>query len=330
LVRQLGVQVIGEPVSGSGLDDLTDAQLAVLLEENNIFGRIRPDQKERIVRVLQAHGHYVAMTGDGVNDVPALKQADLAVAMESGTSIARGVSGIVLLGDSFKAFVAATAEARSVLGNASRLTKLFLLKSLYTYVIVLATSFIGLGFPFLPRQGSVTALLTLGIPAFFISISKAPPLSGQDFTRSVLRFAIPAAIATSIASVSVHLLVEGFLDRSVEESRTMVTITLALMGVWFMLQVLGFEGASWRNPFRPTLVSLLAFLLILLLLWTLYTPWLRDFFDFTAVSEDEWAIVGAAVAAGLILQFVISRYWQQILAFMTAEPPEGVIRGKDV
>jgi cation-transporting ATPase E len=330
LMSQLGIAVLGEPVAGPDLDDLADDQLGELLESRNVFGRIRPDQKQRIVKVLQARGHYVAMTGDGVNDVPALKAADLAVAMESGTSIARGVSGIVLLGDSFKAFVAATGEARSVLGNSSRLTKLFLLKSLYSYAIVLATSFIGLSFPFLPRQGSVTAVLTLGIPALFISISKAPPLSGQDFTRSVLRFAIPAAIAASIASVSVHLLVEGFLDRSVEESRTMVTITLALMGTWFMLQVLGFEGASWRSPFRPTLVTILAALLVALLLWTLYTPWLRDFFDFTAVSEDEWAIIGVAVASGLVLQFVVSRYWQQILDFLIAEPPEGAIRGKDI
>ena len=170
------------------------------------------------------------MVGDGANDVQALRAADVAVAMASGTATARAVAGIVLLNDSFEALIRGAKEATAVLGNAARLSKLFIAKSLYAYLLIVATNMLRLDFPFLPRHGSLTALLTLGIPAVFIAISIPPPGAGRDFTRNVLKWALPASLALAVAAIGVHLLTAGLLDRNIEEARTLVSLTMGITG----------------------------------------------------------------------------------------------------
>jgi cation-transporting ATPase E len=152
---------------------MNEEQVARAVDENSVFGRIAPAQKARIVQALRTDGHFVAMVGDGANDVQALRAADIAVAMASGTSTARGVAGIVLLSDSFEALIRGVKEADSVLGNSARLSKLFIAKSFYIYLLIVATNMLGLSFPFLPRHGGLTSLLTLGIPG---SSSPSPHL----------------------------------------------------------------------------------------------------------------------------------------------------------
>ena len=164
LLAQLGIELRGGAISGPQLARLEGEEFVDAVESHSIFGRIDPNQKAEIVEAIKARGHFVAMVGDGANDVRALRAADVAVAMASGTSTARGVAGIVLLDDSFAALIQGTREATFVLGNIGRLSKLFVTKSVYAFLLILATNMLGLDFPFLPRQGSVLSLLTLGIP----------------------------------------------------------------------------------------------------------------------------------------------------------------------
>jgi cation-transporting P-type ATPase E len=329
LVSQLGIALKGGVIAGEELEQLEGAEFARAIEANSIFGRVRPQLKARIVTGLQEAGHFVAMVGDGANDVQALRQADVAVSMASGTEIARAVAGIVLLEDSFAAFVAATGEAQAVLGNCARLSKLFLAKSLYAFLIIVATSMLGLNFPFLPRHGSLTALLTLGIPAVFISASVPPPGAGRDFTRNVLRFALPAAFALAGVAILVHLLTDGLFGRPVAESRTLVSVTLGIAGLCFMLQVLGLEGASLHNITRPLLSLVLSGLLLAGLVLTLETAWLRRFFDFTPMGAGQWTVVGVAVVLALSGRYLLSHYWQNVVDFATARPTgEAVPRGR--
>jgi cation-transporting ATPase E len=331
VVNQLGIQLPGGVVSGPDLEGLDGQELTDAVESASIFGRIAPEQKARIVSALRRGGHFVAMVGDGANDVQALRSADVAIAMESGTSVARAVAGIVLMKDSFAAFVEGTREARSVLGNSARLSKLFLAKSLYAFLIIVATNMLGLNFPFLPRHGSLTALLTLGIPAVFISASVPPLDAGRDFTRTVLRFGLPAAFSLASVAIVVHLITEGLVGRPVEEARTLVSVTLGITGLFFMLEVLGLQGASFRNPTRPVLTTALVAALLVVLLFTLNTPWLRQFFAFTPVGPLQWAAIGAAVAAALAGQFVLSRQWPAILDFLVATPgPDDRPRGRPI
>ena len=335
LVRQLGIDLTGGHVSGAELEAMTDPQFHDAVERNSVFGRIAPDQKARIVTALRDNKHFVAMIGDGANDVRALRAADVAVAMESGTQTARAVAGIVLLKDSFAAFVQGTAEAQAVLGNSAQLSKLFITKSFYAFLIIICADMLQLDFPFLPRHGSLTSLFTLGIPTLFIAFTKPPPRAGANWTNAVLRFAMPAAFALAAATVSVHLLTEGFLNRPIEDSRTLVSLTIGIVGIYFMVLVIGFDGVSrdmrGRQLLRPATTMFFGFALVGLFVLTIYTPAIRDFFDFVTVGADEWGIVIPAVIAAMVGQYVLSRNWREILAWIIKQPEaEELDRGRAV
>ena len=320
LLQQLQIQTAGGAIAGSELDRLSEEAFAEAVESRSIFGRISPQQKRAIVESLRDQGRFVAMVGDGANDVHALRAADVAVAMESGTSTARAVAGIVLVRDSFSALIRGAQEATFVLGNSARLSKLFVAKSVYAYLLIFATNLLGLEFPFLPRHGSLTAMLALGIPAIFISISIPPPQAGKDYLTNVLRFALPAGISLAIVAMLVQVFVEWAFNQGTEESRTLVSLVIGFTSIGFMIEVLGFEGASFRSLTRPVMTLFLGGLLGFALVLTVYTPWLRDFFDFSPINAGEWAVVGVGTAAALAGQYYVSHHWREIIAFMLATP----------
>ncbi len=330
LIQQLDIDLKGGIISGAELERLDEEEFGAAVEEHSIFGRIAPEQKQNIIKALKERQHYVAMVGDGANDVRALREADVAVAMESGTGTARAVSGIILREDSFAAFIRATAVAQSVLGNTSQLTKLFITKSFYAYLLIVASEMLSLDFPFLPRHGSLTALFTLGIPTLFISLTTPPPTAGRDFSNSVLRFAIPASLALAIAAVTVHLLAQGFLDRPLKDSQTLVALVIGIVGLFYMVQVIGFEGTTFGKwGVRPVLTTVFGALLLVSFILVLYAPPLRRFFDFTAPGVDEWAIVIPAVIGAMIGQYFISRRWREIIGWIMRDPGgTEVLRGR--
>ncbi len=331
LVHQLGITLPGGTISGADLDALDETRFQAAVQRNSIFGRIAPAQKARIVQALRGQGHFVAMVGDGANDVQALRAADVAVSMASGTGTARAVAGIILLNDSFEALIRGVKEATAVLGNSARLSKLFLAKSIYAFLLIVATNMLRLDFPFLPGQGSLTALLSLGIPAVFISISIPPPDAGRDFTKNVLRFALPASLSIAAASITVHLVTDGLMGQTTEESRTLVSLVLGITGLFLVVEVLGFEGASFRSLTRPVMTTVLAAGLLAALVFTVYTPVTRDFFDFTPMGVGDWVVVAVASVCAIAGQFLISRFWPQIVNLLVARPgPADELRGRAI
>ncbi len=331
LVQQLGIHLRGGLITGTALERLSPVEVADAVEEHSVFGRVAPQQKEQIIAALQANGRYVAMVGDGANDVRALRQADVGVAMESGASTAKGVAAIVLRNDSFAALVRGTGVAQSVLGNASQLSKLFVAKSFYAFLIIFISNMMGLEFPFLPRHGSLTALFTLGVPAVFITLTRPPRAAGQDFLSSTMRFAIPASLALAVAAVSVHLLTEGILGRPVEDARTLVSTTIGIVGLAYMVEVIGYQGATRDNLMRPALVTFFGLALLGVFILTLYTPPLRSFFDFSPLSAGEWAIITVAVAAAMAGKWALSTYSAQITRRLTGQQYEELAsRGRAV
>ena len=322
LVQQLGIRLAGGLITGAQLERLSGDEFADAVEENSVFGRIAPQQKEQIVAALQANGHYVAMVGDGANDVRALRQADVGVAMESGANTAKGVAAIVLRDDSFEALVKGSGIAQSVLGNASQLSKLFVTKSFYAFLIIFISNMMGLEFPFLPRHGSLTALFTLGVPAVFITLTKPPRAAGHDFLSSTMRFAIPASLALAVSAVAVHLLTEGILGRPVEDARTLVSTTIGIVGLAYMVEVIGYQGATRENLMRPALVTFFGIALLGVFILTLYTPPLRNFFDFSPLSAAEWAIIAVAVAFAMTGKWALSTYAAQIMRRLTGQKYE--------
>ena len=183
--------------------------LAEAALENTIFCRIKPEQKKALVGALVGAGRYVAMIGDGVNDVPALKRARMAVAMGSGAQVTKGVADVVLLKDQFSRLPEAVGEGRRIARNIHRLGRLYLTKTVYAATLILLVAVPGFAFPFLPRHLTVAAFLTIGIPSFVLALVPSDgPLYRGRLLRALAAFAVPAGVATALASILSFFLVD--------------------------------------------------------------------------------------------------------------------------
>ena len=203
LARQAGLMGDLPAVSGVDLDAMDDATLAAVAKRTIVFGRIAPTQKERLVGALRAAGGYVAMIGDGVNDVLSLKRSDLAVAMASGSQATRSVADIILTDDSFDALAPAVQEGQRILNGMFDILGLFLARIATMGLIILSSLVIGI-FPIALRNASAVTLLSVGIPAALLAIwAQAGPVRREPLGQTILRFVVPAAGLSSLLGLSV-------------------------------------------------------------------------------------------------------------------------------
>ncbi|MFI5845158.1 HAD-IC family P-type ATPase [Catenuloplanes sp. NPDC051500] len=193
----------GDPVPGADLDGLDDAALDAVVAGTTVFGRVAPEHKERIVRSLRRQGRYVAMIGDGVNDARALKQAQVGVAMRSGSTVTRDVADIVLTDDSFAVLPPAQEEGRRIISGISISLYVFLARVASQGLVILAVTMLGLGFPYTPTQVGLT-LFTVGIPTAFLTFWAAPARPDPHLLRNLIRFVMPAAVVTAGFGTAVY------------------------------------------------------------------------------------------------------------------------------
>lgn len=273
LATQAGIAVKGPVVSGLDLDSMDNATLSAAVEESTIFGRITPPQKERLVRALRQRGHYVAMTGDGVNDVLALKQADLAIAMRSGSQVARGVADIVLLNDSFAVLPAAFREGQRILNGMEDVTRLFLARTGSQALLILAVSLLGERFPLTPKQNAVLALLTVGIPTIFLAAWARPGLPPRRLLPSAGHFVVPAMLTIAGVALTVYLFFTS-VTNDVALARTALTVTTVLCGL-ILIPYVRPPSEAWTGGTvlsgdrRPALLALaLLAVFLVVLVWT--------------------------------------------------------------
>jgi len=310
-------------VEGSDLPEDPD-ELAKVALANTIFCRIKPEQKKALVGALVGAGRYVAMIGDGVNDVPALKQARMAVAMGSGTQVTKGVADIVLLKDEFSRLPEAVGEGRRIARNIHRLGRLYLTKTVYAAALILLVAVPGFAFPFLPRHLTVAAFLTIGIPSFVLALMPSDgPLYRGRLLRALAAFAVPAGVATALASILSFFLVDSIAGASLQAGRTAATTTLIVLGLCFILLLErgpGREHIAIQSNMLAMVAALgAAFAGILAL------PPLRDFFDLSLLSAPEWFLALFSAAAGLTIASVLWRVPQiERLEAPPAEPEEAV------
>ena len=226
------------------------AELADALEHYTTFGRVRPDQKRAIVRALQSHGHTVAMTGDGVNDVLALKDADIGVAMGSGSPASRAVAQIVLLDNRFATLPYVVGEGRRVIGNIERVANLFLTKTVYSVLLALLVGLAGLGsklfgadpllYPFQPIHVTIAAWFTIGIPAFILSLAPNKERAQPGFVRRVVTAALPSGLVVGAATFISYL--AAYHGRAATQEQqiqasTAALITLLIAALWVLAVV---------------------------------------------------------------------------------------------
>jgi cation-transporting ATPase E len=223
---------VNEPVDARTLpEDITE--LGAILARENVFGRVSPDQKRAMVKALQAKGHVVAMTGDGVNDALALKDADIGIAMGSGAQATKAIAELVLLDNKFSEMPHVLAEGRRVIANIERVANLFVIKNVYSLFLALAVTVAALPYPFLPRHLSVLSALTIGIPAFFLSLAPNNQRYIPGFLRRVLSFAVPTGIVIAIL-IFVSYLTISSQGGSPQLGSTVAASVVMIVGVWVL------------------------------------------------------------------------------------------------
>lgn len=292
IAAHAGIPGADHPVDARDLPDDPEA-LADVLEGASVFGRVTPAQKRAMVGALQSRGHTVAMTGDGVNDVLALKDADLGIAMGSGAGATRSVAQIVLLDDRFAVMPSVVAEGRRVLGNVERVSDLFLTKSFYAMVVSLATVVLVLPFPFLNRHLTVVTALTIGTPAFFLALMPNKQRFRPGFFGRVVRFALPAGVITALSVYVTYFYVTRITD-DVEVARSAAVVTLFITAWWVLIQV-----ARPLNGLRLLIVGAM----LVGFLGVLYIPPLSALFELSWQPDQDGLV---ALGVGILGSALIS------------------------
>ena len=281
-------------------------ELAAVAEANTIFCRIKPEQKKALVGALVAAGRYVAMIGDGVNDVPALKRARMAVAMGSGAQVTKGVADVVLMKDQFSRLPEAVGEGRRIARNVHRLGRLYLTKTVYAAALILLVAVPGFAFPFLPRHLTIAALLTIGIPSFVLALLPSDgPLYRGRLLRALAAFAVPAGLATALGSILSFFLVDTVAGASLEAGRTAATTTLIVLGLAFVLLLErgpGREHIAIQGYMLVMVISLASVFALILGIGPI-----REFFDLILLNSTQWFLALFSAAFGLI---VASLMWK--------------------
>jgi len=270
LAKQAGFPNDMRLYSGIEMADMDDAVFAEAAAEGTIFGRITPEQKEKLVDALRGRGHYVAMIGDGVNDVLSLKKAQVGIAMQSGTSATRGVADMVLLNDSFASLAPAFTEGQRIVNGMRDILNLFLTRCFYVALIIVATGFVGVGFPFGPRNITLLTAMTVGLPTIMLAYwAKPAPVRG-GLLRSVWSFVMPASLTMVVFGLIVYVLAFNFVDRSLQIAavapQDIIAFRQEVAGIYDLdlnnLNSFTFQVANIFAQNAVTIFSLLAGLLL--------------------------------------------------------------------
>ena len=291
----LGLPGADDPIDARTLPEDRE-ELAEVVEQHSVFGRVTPQQKRDLVQGLQSRGHHVAMTGDGVNDVLALKDADIGVAMGAGSEATRAVAQIVLLDNSFATLPLVVAEGRRVIGNIERVANLFLVKTVYSVLLALLVIFTRVPYPFLPRHSTVLSGLTIGVPAFFLALAPNSERARSGFVRRVLRFAVPAGVIAGAAAFTTYLLARADHATTQVPDSSVTALTLFLVALW-ALAIIARPYTWWRVLLVLAMAGCFALVLVV--------PWLKSFFQLSLQGwRDPWTAVAVALVGGVLLELV--------------------------
>ncbi len=321
LARQAGLVGDLPCISGRELEEFDDEQMGRVATEATVFGRITPAQKERLVDALRGQGHYVAMVGDGVNDVLSLKKANLAIAMGSGSQATRGVADLVLMEDAFDAVASAVEEGQRIVNGMQDILKLFLTR-IATMGLVVMSSLVVLTFPIELRNASALTLFTVGVPSAVLAVWAAPGRRhAASLGRTLATFVVPAAVVSSLLGLGVFYgslaLAAPYgtaaaLETATAEARTALTSFLVFIGLFLVVFVE--PPTKWLAVVEPRTADLrptiLAIVLALGYLVTLALPAARDFFAFAVPGPREAAIAVLAAVAWVPL---IRVFWKRRL-----------------
>jgi magnesium-transporting ATPase (P-type) len=294
IASDVGIHVSSPPVDGGALP-VDDGEMISLMERSSVVGRITPDGKRRVVEGLHQAGRFVGMVGDGVNDVPALKASQVAIAQGSGAQMARTVSDMVLVNGEFSAVPRLVGEGRQILRNLQRVSKLYATKCLFTALLTLTIGLAPIAFPLLPRQLTLANLFTTGISATVLALAPSRgPWRMDDYLKQVAGFAIRAAVALAlgVGAAYVTATATGY---PLSAARTVATTALV---AGFLLIVWVLEARQRR---RALWVGLFCLTLFLAYLAVIAIPLAQRFFQLDPSPAGLLLGVGGMVVTAVVL-----------------------------
>ncbi|WP_314501462.1 HAD-IC family P-type ATPase [uncultured Actinomyces sp.] len=270
--------------------DPISAEFLSIVEATDVFGRVTPEQKRALVKALQTQKHCVAMTGDGVNDALALKDADLGIAMGNGAAATKAVSQLVLVDQKFSVLPSVLAEGRRIMANMERVSSLFLAKTTYATLFVILSAIFAWRYPFLPRHFTYVDTLTIGVPAFFIALGPNNRRYVPGFLSRTLSLAIPSGIVLGVAALAVY----SSVGNGTVLGSTAAAMTVLIAGLWLL--------SITARPLVPWRIVLICAMAIAGVLGVLL-PFARAFFAFQWPSAPLWlTVIGSGLAAGLVIE----------------------------
>ncbi|MDO8490041.1 MAG: HAD-IC family P-type ATPase [bacterium] len=300
VARQAGLDNASQSIDARTMPEDSEA-LGLFMENNTVFGRVQPQQKKAMVRALQERGHVVAMLGDGVNDVLAIKQADLGIAVGSGAPATKAVAQLVLIDGRFETLPHIVAEGRRVLANVERVANLFVTKTVYATLLVIVVSLARWPFLLLPRHFTLIDAFTIGTPAFFLALAPNIRRYQPGFLSRLLSFTLPAGVILGVAVLVSILLARLDPSLTLEQEQTLAMIVLSLLGLR-ILMVLATPFLSWRGVLVAVMtVGFFSAFLI---------PYTRTFFALTIPSQNVLLETGVVVIVALALLQIVWRLVQ--------------------
>lgn len=318
LARQAGFDTSSGVVSGLELEKMEDKTFAETARKVSVFGRITPDQKENLVKALKNQGFYVAMIGDGVNDVLSLKQAHIGISMQSGSAATRNAADIVLLNDSFAALPGVFVEGQKILNGMQDTMRLLLSRTFFVVLLVTAVTLIGKTFPFLPRHDALISFINAGLPPIFLAAWARPGTPEKNMLKKAAHFVIPAAVMLAVIGVGVYLYaLEN--TQNLETARTALVTVTVFCGMFLILFVkppIPFFAvtdplSADKRPVGMVILLVAAYFALMLV------NGLNDFFELVPLEVYEYAALAA-----------LSAIWMLILRLLLSLNP--VERGKAV
>jgi cation-transporting P-type ATPase E len=291
IAQRVGLPSTARAISGSALAAVPEDEVGETLDQTTIFGRISPQEKEGIIRDLESNGHFVAMIGDGVNDVLALKRANVGVAMRAGSAAARAVSDIVLLDNSFDVLPKALDEGRRIVNSMMLLIKLFLIRDAATIALILAASALRAPFPLLPPHAAVLGFLTVGVPSLFIVGWASAERPRSESLRAIAIVVLQLGAASALAVITVYAITFFGFGVGVAQARSAVVATSVLTGLVVLVLFWHPLDAPWRVLLSDRRVLALAGGLMIVYLIALYTPGLQRLLELRPVPPADWLLI---------------------------------------
>ncbi|MGA9597454.1 MAG: HAD-IC family P-type ATPase [Acidimicrobiia bacterium] len=322
IAREVGVPGSAEAVDARNLPRDPEG-FADAIEQGTVFGRVTPHQKRVMVQALQSRGHVVAMTGDGINDVLALKDADVGVAVGGGSAASRAVAQLVLIDGQFSTLPEVVAEGRKVIANIERVANLFLTKTVYAVFIALAVGLAGRPFPFLPRHLTLVGTITIGLPAFFLALAPSAERARRGFVRRVLSFSLPTGLAAGLATYAAYELAITE-EVSLQQARTTATLVLAAVGL-FALGIVSRPLLPWKKILIGAMIALLTLLLL--------SGASQRFFELDLPRAVVLvAAIGVVAITGTVMMFTLRAVgWaKQVPMYLRENPPNATATWTDL